>query len=184
VFAALSVEAFFNELPTLDGWQSEDKPSLVALDERLKALRRVLELAEDHNIQSTGKLQLAHEILGRPVSRGDPPLQGYALLKQFRDAVVHAKPSSIAVYTTAEFESSRRKVLDALLSRGLLMDDPAKRGQPFLDWLNSPALGRWAIKTAAVVVIMTLDALPAGDFKDGLAIMLYRDFKSVAEGVP
>jgi hypothetical protein len=176
VFAALAVEGFLNELATLD-WSSEQRPSLVDLDDRLKALRRVLSLADDHNVQPVVTLLLAHEILGRPIDRGDSPFQEYFLLKQLRDSIVHARPSTVTVLasTPVEFQSSRDKVLRALQSRGLLSSDPAKKGQPFLEWLNSPSLGRWAVLTATAIVSATLEALPQGDFKVATSV-LYRDF--------
>ena len=177
VFAALSVEAFLNELATLDYWESEQVPSLVILDDRLKALSRVLDLAEESNFQSTAKLLLTHEALGKPLNRGDSPFQEYHFLKQLRDSIVHSHPttSTLRWSEPIEIRSSRQKLIDGLRSRDLLRAGHESGGRGLLDWLSSPTLGQWAVRTAAVTVSMTVDALPQGDFRDSTAL-LYRDF--------
>jgi hypothetical protein len=176
VFSALSVEAFLNELATLDYWQ-EQAPSLVNLDDRLKAMARVLELAEESNLQSPAKLLLAHEILGKPLDRGSSSFQEYHFLKQLRDSIVHAHPTTSTLMWSkpVEIRSSRQKLIDGLRTRGLLRAGHEKRGQRLLDWLSSPKLGEWAVRTAATTVAMTVEALPQGDFRDTTAI-LYREF--------
>jgi hypothetical protein len=129
VFAALSVEAFFNEFATLD-YSGGQVPSLVNLDDRLKTLSRILELAEDSNLQSTAKLLLAHEILGKPLDRGSSSFQEYRFLKQLRDSIVHAHPTTTTVLWSkpVEFRSSRQKLIDGLHSRGLLREGHDKQG--------------------------------------------------------
>ncbi len=175
VFSALAVEAFLNELAILD-WTSSNEPSLVALDPRLKVLQRFLQLAEESNLQSPGKLLLAHEILGVQLETGQQPFQDYHLLKQLRDSIVHSKPTSVEMRREPiEFHSSRKKLLRALQSRGLLSYAPAQRSRPFLDWLDSTNLARWATEAASGIIIKTIEALPEGGFKDAVAL-LYRDF--------
>jgi hypothetical protein len=181
MFSALAVEAFLNELGTIDassqkGSGSDYKPSLVAIDSRLEALQRVLRLAEESNLQSLGKIQLAHEILGLKLENGQQPFQDYRLLKQLRDSIAHSKPSNVVITTEPiEFQSSREKLLQALYSRKLLSYKPSERGQGLLDWLDGKNLAQWAIKAASKMVIKIIEALPTGEFKEAI-VLFYRDF--------
>lgn len=176
VFSALAVEAFLNELTILDGWTSREIPSLVALDDRLKALQRVLKLAEEGNLQAPSKLHLAHEILGQKLENGRQPFQDYYLLKQLRDSIVHSKPTSVQMTRDPiEFRPVREKLLLSLQSRGLLSHDITKSARGFLDWLDNRSLARWATRAASGIVLKTIEALPEGQFKEAAALF-YREF--------
>jgi hypothetical protein len=178
IFSAISVEAFLNDLATLD-WQIIDgPPSLIALDGQLQAMRRFLKIAEESNMQPTSKLLLLHDILGKQLDQGRLPLQDYILLKQLRDAIVHAKPSTVTTTLgpLVEFDSSRKKILRALESRGLLPCDPSSSARHFLAWLANASLANWAVKSASTIVLSTIEALPVSEFKDTFQVM-YRDFK-------
>ena len=182
VFSVLAVEGFLNDLSTLDGSRDE-QPSIVDCDDRLKSLQRVLTIAEEANLHSLDKLKLAHEILGKPIDFGRQPVQDYQLLKQLRDAIVHPKPSSTTMVTEVtsppsppKFLQSKDKLIRALQSRDLLATDPSGLGQGFLYWLNRRKLAQWAVETASAIVTMTIESLPRGDFRLGVALLLYRDF--------
>jgi hypothetical protein len=77
--------------------------------------------------------------------------------------------------TPVTFRSSREKLLRALESRRLLPFDPTSRGMPFLAWLSSERVAPWALGVASKVVLSTVQALPAGHFRDVTALFL-REF--------
>ena len=177
VFSVLAVEGFLNDLSSFDLYVN-GQPAVADRDDHLKSLRRVMVLAEDANLQSLDKLKLAHEILGKPIDSGRRPIQDYQLLKQLRDAIVHPKPSSTTIITeltsppsSPQFHQSRKKLLQALNSRGLLATDPSRRGQGFLYWLNGRKLAQWAVETASSIITATIESLPRGDYKKGMAAM-------------
>ena len=113
---------------------------------------------------------------------GRSPIQDYQLLKKLRDAIAHPKPSNTTIVEDLtvtpkkiKFTSSKQDLLHALHSRGLLAKDPSSRGQGFLYWLDGTGLAGWALKTASAIVIMTMEALPPGDFRWGIAF-LFKEF--------
>ncbi len=184
VFSALAVEGFLNDISTLSPivFQNGEWYSLIDRDSRLQSLRRVMALAENANLQALDKLKLAHEVLGKPIDSGRAPIQDYQLLKKLRDAIAHPKPSNTTVIEDQaatpkliKFISSKQDLLQALHSRGLLAKDPSSRGQGFLYWLDGTGLAGWAVETASAVVTMTIEALPPGDFRQGVTFV-FKEF--------
>lgn len=184
VFSVLAVEGFLNDLSTLSPVVSQNGEwySLIDRDSRLQSLRRVLALAENANLHALDKLKFAHEILGKPIDPGRAPIQDYQLLKKLRDAIAHPKPSSTTIVEDrtvtpkkVKFISSKQELLRALHSRGLLAKEPSSRGQGFLRWLDGRGLAGWALKTASAIVMMTIESLPPGDFRQGVTF-LFKEF--------
>lgn len=164
-FSAFAVEGFIDELGEYYA------PARFVKQNRLKVLHRVLSLAEEGNLRTLSKLMLIHEILGKPLELGHQPLQDYQLLQQLRHSIVHPKTTT-EVVELPSFKSLTpiSSLLKRLHSKILLVDDPKRMSQWFLNWLTSPKLGRWALETAAKVIVTTIEALPTGDCKMAMAV--------------
>ncbi len=170
-FSAFAIEGFLDELGMYYA------PARDVKQNRLKVLHRVLALAEEGNLKSSAKLMLTHEILGKPLELGRQPLQDYQLLQQLRHSIVHPKTKTETIELPSfELLSSRSGLLKRLHSKKLLVDDPKLKGQWFLNWFTSPKLGRWALETASSIIVTTIEALPMGDCKMSMAVVLRECF--------
>jgi hypothetical protein len=175
VFAALSVEAFLNELPVLD-WEREGVASIAALDERVRTVRGTLKLAEEGKMSSTLKLLVVHEVLGRPLDKGASLYQDFDLLKSLRDAIVHSKPSFFTVsIEPLVIRSSDHKWVRPLQSRNLLSDDDQTQGRRLFEMLSGDSVAPWAVKVASQTVTATLENLPEGEYSWAVAVF-FREF--------
>jgi hypothetical protein len=147
LFAAMTIEAFLNELAFLaEG------------DSRVRALDDALSEVEDSRGSIRLKLVMATVALGKPIDKGSEPYQSFNLLFQVRDALVHLKPKVRNLIGGEGMQPA--KLLGDLRARGLIGDP---RGQDwFLELLASGALCSWALDTARGVVEHVVGLLPEG----------------------
>jgi hypothetical protein len=169
VFSAISLEAYFNELPISlqsceeflrdDGVQPPDEQ----LIGRLRAAGRALAiLSESQGTTVECKFQVAYFILREnEVPKGESPFQDFSDLNFVRNKIVHSKVIERFDFTGSPEEHTPHNVVSRLRNKNLLAEDEA--GTDFSGWLQrivTPAVARWACNTAHNVVALVERTLP------------------------
>jgi hypothetical protein len=157
VFSAAAVEAFTNDLVDhVRVWQTADwapgaaTPALIIAAQKMVAIQSSRERE-----QLLKKFRAATRALaGKPKGHDEHDIQELGRLVQFRDAIMHA---------TARSVERRRKLSCAaadLERRRMTVPTPGGKANLFLR-AQSPALAKWAYRTARALILAMLDQ--AGD---------------------
>lgn len=171
VFAAISMEAFMNEL----GLASQFK-SIPDLPANIVALGALLEEAEESRAQVMHKYQIAKFVLsGKTFDSGTAPYQNAAMLIALRNTLVHARGEATYAIKSGQMVQLDSQIVAKVRRTGAIASDDEicdkwgrQRGTlPEMNWLDAistKALALWSCKAAASLVIAILDALPPGAF--------------------
>ncbi len=193
IFAAMSTEAFINELPELASGAAKNpaEPGWV------RALGEVLGDAEDSRAPIKSKYQLARLVLtGEVFDKGTQPFQDFALLVDVRNLVVHWKPKEAARRKEADgaltWETEIMKRLEQrrainttpdCLPQYIRRSESASIRSNLLTEIGVQSMGVWACGAAAAIVNAVLDAIPESPrFASLLQTIYRRDFQTSADG--
>jgi hypothetical protein len=191
VFAALSVEAFINELAEMSGrdadlfpdrgrtsyWPSE----IQVLADMATAVREV----EDSRGRVTEKYERAHEVLsGSALDRGAQPYQDFRDLMKLRDDLVHLRQRDRTDghgFVSPESGVVRRlQQLGRTLTQGHRPGDPGG-GTSWLNELQTPEIAEWAYN-AAVNIITAIGMLLPDVPPSGISMMKQRALARMHRG--
>jgi hypothetical protein len=181
LFAAISLEAFINELAYCS--VPDDGDTVIAL-------RNVLNEAEASRAPTRAKYHLAKLVLSQKgFDRGAAPFQNFDTLMRLRDLIVHAhvQPGVIedekgqilnADPPAAVKTLQAARVISTISEICTLLEIPADSlvNANWLDVVSTKAVARWACNAAAAMVIAILDALPAGQFAEIMNRIYRRSF--------
>ena len=144
LFAAVTIEAFLNDLAYVAAGYSDPAAS---------ALADVLDEIEANHGSVHLRLLMTGAALGKPFDKGREPYQSFRLLFRLRNEVVHLKPK---VFHLLEEDGVEPKDLVHELRRRGLVDE----GHFLLDLITTKALCCWAVDTARRVVEHVVGLLP------------------------
>jgi hypothetical protein len=171
VFAAISVEAFINELALAAKFTSFPE-----LPPNIAALAALLEEAEDSRAQVLHKYQIAKFVLSDVTfNSGTAPYQNAATLIALRNALMHARGEPSYAIQSGQIVQLDSDILAKFSRTGAIASDDEicdgwniRRGTlPTMNWLDkisTKSLALWSCKAAASLVIAILDILPPGQF--------------------
>jgi hypothetical protein len=161
VFAAVSVEAFFNELV-------ESAQDLSVFDNVPPAVGTFARLMSDltkFRGPIAHKFQMAHWMLtGGPYDDDSEPFKELKLLFQVRNDLVHFKPDPLV-------EDGEPKpphtTLEKLRSKNILNDSPAEdSSRSWIQSVGTRAVAEWACNASSLVTADLVSKLPEGVWRD------------------
>jgi len=173
VFAALSLEAFINELGSLamdaqvNGNNENFLADLVnAIDES--------RISNPKDKTTQAKFFNAINALSQEFDKGKRPYQDFADLFTLRNCLVHPKPEDrLEIDQDNNWTYSERKIIDRLRSKNILSDLSSDKS--LLQLISNPKAAKWACDIAAEMVIAILDKIPESQFsRDNQVIAYYR----------
>jgi hypothetical protein len=160
VFAAVSLEAFLNELIELAGdfTNYKDAPPLVSAFAQLMS-----DLDKLHSSVEL-RFQMAHWLLtGGPYNTSSQPYQDFKLLFQMRNDLVHCKPDPL---TEDGEPKPTPTTLERLRSRNVLNDSEApESNRSWIHVVGTRAVAEWACNAASLVAADLVSKLPMGAWK-------------------
>lgn len=195
VFAAISAEAFINELPELaaDAAGTPTEPAWV------RALGEIVGAAEESHASIESKYHLASLVLtGHVFDKGAQPFQDFKFLVDLRNLVVHTKPGEAirqkeadGEWTwSAEMTREIKRVMSRLeqhrsttagghvATQFIPREDAATISSNWLAEISTEAVAGLACRAAAEIVKAVLDAIPDSPRFKGLVETIYRkDFQ-------
>lgn len=190
IFAAMSAEAFPNELQQL----SLDISDKAREPESVRALGQILSDAEDSRLQLKAKYQLIMLILsGAVLDKGAQPFQDFALLVDVRNLIVHWKPEEAVLRRNADGVLAwETKIMSQLEQRGAITksdlipsfvptDQPVEIRSDLLSEMSVQSMGIWACSAVAGIVNTVLDAIPASPRFRPLVETMYRKAFTIAD---
>jgi hypothetical protein len=162
VFAAVSLEAFLNELIELaqDFADYQNAPPITSAFAQLMSQLRRLSIVQRFN--------MAHwMITGGPYDTNSQPFQALTLLFQVRNDLVHFKPDPL----TEEGEPKpTHTTLEKLRSKHILNDSSAPESdRSWIQEVGTKAVAEWACNATSLVAADLVSKLPAGDWKETVA---------------
>jgi hypothetical protein len=169
VFAALSLEAFINELGAIasdakaNGYNEDFLDSLIdAIDE------------SQTNKRTQDKFMLVSEALSNKFDRGRYPYQDFADLFRLRDCLVHLKPQDrIEIDENRNWLYSGRKLIDNLRSKNILQKNTSTKSITLL--ISTAPAAKWSCDIASAMVNAILDRIPDSEFsRDNEVIAFYK----------
>lgn len=143
VFAALSVEAFLNEVG--------ESVRLYSRTPRLLALSGLLAQADEEHASTELKWALVvYGLTGTLVQKGSKPFQDLALLLRLRNVIVHCRPSRAMCMEEGDTPPELPRLVTAFISRGILAKPNPEVGQLYggTSYLLRPPVAPWAVDTA------------------------------------
>jgi hypothetical protein len=163
VFAAVSLEAFFNELVELaqDFSEYEDAPPVVGTFAQLMSDLNKFRSPIAH------KFQMAHWLLtGGPYDNDSEPFQELRLLFQVRNDLVHFKPDPL----TEEGEPKpAHTTIEKLRSKKILNDSPEEdSSRSWIQSVGTRAVAEWACNACSLVTADLVSKLPEGVWRHGV----------------
>lgn len=174
-FAALSLEAFVNELASLarDAQINGNKEHF--LDNLINAVDESrITNPEDKTTQA--KFLNASNALSQNFDKGKRPYQDFSDLFTLRDCLVHFKPEDRLDIDQDDnwTYSGRERIIDRLRSKKILSN--SSQDQSLLQLVSTNEVAKWACDIAAVMVISLLDKIPESQFSRGNQVLaLYRE---------
>jgi hypothetical protein len=161
VFAAVSLEAFLNELIALaqDFANYENAPPITSAFAQLMAQLNRLSIVQRFN--------MAHWMLaGAPYDTNSQPFQALTLLFQIRNDLVHFKPDPL----TEEGESKpTHTALEKLRSKHILNDSSApESSRSWIQAVGTKAVGEWACNATSMVAADLVSKLPPGAWRQAV----------------
>lgn len=166
VFAAASLEAFANELPSFV--EAALRTGKVGKDDRIATFPGLMNELEESRASLKSKLVMAKWVLsGVPFDKGTAPYQDFNALVELRNGLMHIK-SSVEIGTENDRPAFRRpKVLETLRQKNLLASFPPDTedmtGASWTEAVSTPACAKWACSTAAETVGAILSGLPSNE---------------------
>jgi hypothetical protein len=166
VFAAASLEAFANELPTFT--ESALRTGQAKKDDKIQTFSELMNELEKSRAQPKAKLALAKWILsGVPFDKGSAMYQDFSALVDLRNALIHVKSSVEVGIGDDRPVFGRPKVLETLQRKKLLAAFPADSedmtGASWMEAVSTPSCARWACNSAAETAKAILSELPSNE---------------------
>jgi len=170
VFAALSLEAFINELvqaAEIAGKRvelSDELPPTVA------AVGKILPGVEQNRGQIELKLQLLSTLLsGQPYAKGDTVFQNFDILVSLRNALAHYKSLDTVVYDPSAgllyLETKNEGILKRLRGGSWISSES---GNPFMAQIATLTVAQRSCNAASELVKSLVDKLPESEFKNAI----------------
>lgn len=170
LLAALSVEAFFNDLEYL-----LNKIDFARSSPALDALGTSLSEIEDVKGSTRSKIRISYLVLnGRSFDKGAQPYQDLDLLIRLRDALVHSKP--VIVDYEQPRESSNFGIVRGLSSRKLIPKGSEHGPKGWRTQALVPSVARWSFNVALASCRVIVSSLPSGDLNQ-LLYLSYAQFQ-------
>jgi hypothetical protein len=151
-FAAIGVEAFFNELPA-------ETEALARRDPVLARLRDAPIQAEEERARVELKFIVACMATGRAADRGAEPFQGLDLLVDLRNAIAHVRSYEHTFAEDGRVDSEPRKLLARLFTRGLIADAGRHPVEMFMSVVGTPEAAEWSVATAQATIDYVIEGL-------------------------
>lgn len=170
IFAALSLEAFINELGDLARNAKASGHEEYFLNGLIDAID------ESQGSKNTlDKFMMASVALSNKFDKGKHPYQDFADLFKLRDCLVHLKPKDrLKIDDDSNWFYSGRKLIGRLRSKGILQEHTKIESITLL--VSTATAARWACNTASAMVNAILDRIPNSEFsKDDREIALYKN---------
>jgi hypothetical protein len=163
VFAAVSLEAFFNELVEMaqDFSEYQDAQPIVGTFAQLMS-----DLNKFHS-PIAHRFQMAHWLLtGGPYEDHSEPFQELRLLFQVRNDLMHFKPDPLM----EEGEPKpTQTTLAKLRSKNILNDSPGpESSRSWLQSIGTKAVAEWACNVCSLVTADLVPKLPEGVWRAGV----------------
>ncbi len=186
IFAAMSAEAFINEIPQLAVQAAENslEPGWV------KALGEIVGAAEESHASIESKYHLASLVLrGHVFNKGTEPFRDFSTLVLLRNRVVHAKPEVAIRHKEAGGEWKWKDAMarlegwgvhaaDGLIPEFIPQNESARIESNFLAEISTEVVSQRSCGAAAGIVKAVLDAIPDSPRFKGLVETIYRkDFQ-------
>lgn len=171
IFAALSLEAFINELGDL----ARDAKASGYKEDFFDKLINVIDESQGSKKTTQDKFMMASVALFNEFDKGKHPYQDFADLFRLRDCLVHLKPQDrLAIDEDSNWSYSGRKLIDKLRSKGIFQEHTSIESITLL--VSTAKAARWACNTASAMVNAILDMIPNSGFsKDNQVISLYKN---------
>lgn len=171
IFAALSLEAFINELGVL---AIEAKASGHGED-FLDGLINAIDESQGSKRTTREKFLMASKALSKEFDKGKNPYQDFADLFKLRDCLVHLKPEDhIEIDEDNKWTYSGRKLIDRLRSKNIVQEYTSTQSITLL--VSTAVAAKWACDTASAMVTAILDRIPNSEFSENnKALNLYKN---------
>ncbi|HCF28823.1 MAG TPA: hypothetical protein DEV81_16825 [Cyanobacteria bacterium UBA11049] len=172
IFAALSLEAFINEL----GHLATEAKASGHEEDFLNGLINAIEESQESKKKSTlDKFMMASVALSNKFDKGKHPYQDFADLFKLRDCLVHLKPQDrLTIDEDSNWFYSGRKLIDRLRSKGIFQEHTQIKSITLL--VSTAKAAKWACDTVSAMVSAILDSIPNSEFsKDNQVIALYKN---------
>lgn len=158
VFAAVSLEAFLNELIEMaeDFANYVDAPAVVSAFAQL--------MSQLNKLPIVLRFNMAHWMLtGAPYDHNSPPFQALTLLFQVRNDLVHFKPDPLI--EDGELKPTH-PALEKLRSKHILSDSSKPLADSgWVQMVGTKAVAEWACNATSVVAADLVSKLPDGSWK-------------------
>jgi hypothetical protein len=160
VFAAMSLEAFLNELIELAqdyGDYMEALPAISSFAQLMSDLEKVQGSVET-------RFNMAHWLLtGRPFAKAEQPFQNFKLLFQLRNDLMHFKPDP-------RMEEAGPKPAPGIIAKlhglSILNDSPAPdSNRSWVHSLGTRAVAEWACNTSSRMTADMVSKLPESGWR-------------------
>jgi len=155
LFAASALEAFSNEVGFIARSQLQGNPEIRSIGDLFE------ELEPSTSVQS--KFLLLRALLAKtPYDKGARPYQDFSLLIALRNELVHRKAEQYHV-DEADVPLNTNALLEKLRSKNITAEPRGTKPQVWGLFLaiETPAVARWALTTAATMIKETIAAAPA-----------------------
>jgi hypothetical protein len=182
-FAAISLEAFINEITALAVSQRDLYEEVIHdshlremynIPARVRALATALDEAEESQGQLLLKFQLARIVLtGEGYAKGVAPFQDVALLIKLRNALMHHRPEGTE-WDAGVQEHRIPKIVSSLISRGLLEPPVQEEHIAWSNYVSRPAVSAWACNSAKFMIEDLCGLLPESDLRRTIDFFLYK----------
>lgn len=169
VFAALSLEAFINELGALANKAKASGCEEDFLDGLINAIDE-----SQGSKKTRDKFMMASVALSNKFDKGVFPYQDFADLFELRDCLVHLKPQDrMEIDEDSNWFYSGRKLIDRLRSKGIFQEHTQIKSITLL--VSTAKAAKWACDTVSAMVSAILDSIPNSEFsKDNEEIAWYK----------
>ena len=156
LLSALSIEAFFNEIPVL-----------VRVDNRPTYFDFLAE-AEDERTSLLFKIRIFYfSLFAKQIDKGSQPYQDIQLLVDLRNLLVHSKPDIILVPDENEEPLQKPSIVRAFVSRGII-PNPKNPTKAWQQYLLVKKVAQWSTQTASATMKWVPSLLP----KDSLRTII------------
>lgn len=171
IFAALSLEAFINELGVIAMEAKASGHGEGFLDQLINAIDE----SQGTKRTTQEKFMMASEALSNKFDKGKNPYQDFADLFRLRDCLVHLKPEErIEIDEDNNWTYSGRKLIERLRSKNIVQEYTSISSITLS--VSTAVAAKWACDTASAMVTAILDGIPNSEFSENNEVLnLYKD---------
>lgn len=170
IFAALSLEAFINELGDL----ARDMKARGHEEDFLDRLIDAIFESQGSKKNTQDKFMDASAALSNTFDKGKYPYQDFVELLRLRNCLAHLKPQDrLEIDEDSNWFYSGRNLINKLRSKGILQNHTKIESITLL--VSTAKAAKWACNTASAMVNAILDSIPDSGFSnDNQEIALYK----------